>query len=144
MQAPPPEQSAGPGQSGRPLWLGAVLLLALLLATPLAKAQAAEPAHAGDSAAPASFGLAYEGASLDARHAPPSELPHCHHHQAWRPSLGPLPRGETPDSAPEPPGLTTQFVGPPPHRTSPLGHAHPGPDARSSVPLYLLTQRFRS
>ncbi len=138
------EQSTTPGRSGLSVWLGAVLILALLLATPLAKADVVQHAHPGDQVAPAGLELAFGEASPDAWLTAPSGLPHCHHDHAWRPASGILPRGETPDSAPEATSPATPIVGPPPHLTSPLGHTHPGPSVRPSAPLYLLTQRFRS
>jgi len=143
MHAQAPEHSARPSQRGFPLWLGAVLLLALLLATPLTKAEVEQLAHPGDQIAPAGLELAFGEASPDAWLTAPSDLPHCHHDHAWRPPSGILPRSEAPDSAPEATIPATHIAGPP-HLTSPLGHAHPGPTVRHSVPLYLLTQRFRS
>ncbi|WP_416138570.1 hypothetical protein ACM26W_19270 [Halomonas sp. HK25] len=74
----------------------------------------------------------------------PADLPHCHHDQAWRPASAVLPRSEAPDATPDPPTMIASVVGPSAHLTSPLGHAYPGPTSRPAIPLYLLTQRFRS
>lgn len=144
MHTQPPETSVRFGQSVLLFWLGAVLIMALLMIVPLNKAPAAELAHLTHQDSPPGHELASGEASSDAWLTTPSDLPHCHHDHAWRPASGMLPRSEAPDSAPEPTGPVTQVVGPPPHLTSPLGHAHPGPTSRHSVPLYLLTQRFRS
>lgn len=140
MHPQSPEQSARSGQRGLLLWFGAVLMLALLLAAPLA----AELAHPGNQVAPASLEIPTGGAPPDVWLSKPSDLPHCHHDHAWRPASGVLPRSEAPDDTPDPPTLIASVVGPSPHLTSPLGHAHPGPPVWHSVPLYLLTQRFRS
>jgi hypothetical protein len=144
MQPQAPEQCAGHGRRGIPLWLAALFVLALLLAAPLAKAHAEEVDHPGNPLAATSLELAIGGASTDAWLTSTPEAPHCHHDHAWRPAPAVLPRSESPDNAPEPTSPMTQLAGPSPHLTSPLGHAHPGPTVRHSAPLYLLTQRFRS
>ena len=134
-----PKQLNRSSPGGLSLWLGAILALALLLAT--SQAQAVALAHPDDPAVTAGLGPVAEAAPLDVRHAS-TDLPHCHHPTAWRPSFGLPSRSESPDSAAEPASPTTQNVGRPVHLTSPLGRA--GPHALPSLPLYLLTQRFRS
>ena len=142
MQPQAPGQSAAPRQGGLPLWRGVVLILVVLLLALMARAQAAEPAHPVDPPVPGlelAPGEAAPGAWLSAL----SDLPHCHHDNAWRPASGVLPRSEASDATPDP-SPPIAAAGPSVHLTSPLGHAHPGPTSRHSVPLYLLTQRFRS
>lgn len=138
------EQSTTPGRSGLSVWLGAVLILALLLATPLAKADVVQHAHPGDQVAPAGLELAFGEAASEAWLSTAPDLPHCHHDHAWRPASGVLPRSESPDATPDPSPLIASVAGPSVHLTSALGHPLPGPASPHTVPLYLLTQRFRS
>lgn len=138
------EQSTTPGRSGLSVWLGAVLILALLLATPLAKADVVQHAHPGDQVAPAGLELAFGEASPDAWLTSPPAGPHCHHDHAWRSVSGVLPRSEAPDVTPDPWPPIVPAAGPSIHLTSALGQTLPGPASPHVVPLYLLTQRFRS
>jgi hypothetical protein len=114
--------------------LGVLLMvLALLLVAPLASSHAGEPA---DQAAPASLELASGEAS-------PSDLPHCHHgHGARHPAVA-LPRVERQD-------IEFDTLHEPVHSkdsTTPIIASTGAPQALpdpSPVPVYLLTQRFRS
>ena len=130
---------AGSSQGRLPLWLGAVLMLALLLAAPLATAHA-DPA---DHAAAASLELASGEASPDIWRTTPSDLPHCHHGHGTRHPAGALPRGEQQD-------IEIDTLHEPVHSTdstppiiASIGAPRALPDP-SPVPVYLLTQRFRS
>ena len=143
MQPQAPGQSAAPRQGGLPLWLGAVLILALLLVALMARAQTAEPAHPVDPPVPG-LELAFGEAASEAWLSTAPDLPHCHHDHAWRPASGVLPRSESPDATPDPSPLIASVAGPSVHLTSALGHPLPGPASPHTVPLYLLTQRFRS
>ena len=138
------EQSTTPGRSGLSVWLGAVLILALLLVVLMPRAQAVEPALPLELTASAGVELAAGGAAAEAWSSVLPELPHCHHDHAWRPASGILPRGEAPDATPDPSTLNASVAGPSVHLTSALGHALPGHTSRPAVPLYLLTQRLRS
>lgn len=143
MQPQAPGQSAASRQGGLPLWLGAVLILALVLVALMARAQTAEPAHQGDPPVPG-LELAFGEAASEAWLTSPPAGPHCHHDHAWRSVSGVLPRSEAPDVTPDPWTPIVPAAGPSIHLTSALGHALPGHTSRPAVPLYLLTQRFRS
>lgn len=144
MQPQAPEQCAGHGRRGISLWLAALFVLALLLAAPLAKAHAEELDHPGNPVAATSLELATGEASTDAWLTSPPAGPHCHHDHAWRSVSGVLPRSEAPDVTPDPWPPIVPAAGPSIHLTSALGHTLPGPASPHTVPLYLLTQRFRS
>jgi hypothetical protein len=124
---------AGSSQGRLPLWLGAVLMLALLLVAPLASSHAGEPA---DQAAPASLQFASGEAS-------PSDLPHCHHGHGTRHPAGALPRVERQDIDVNMPPVSCRSLDPTPSIIASTGAPHALPDP-SPVPVYLLTQRFRS
>ncbi|AXY41018.1 hypothetical protein D1793_01765 [Halomonas sp. JS92-SW72] len=143
MQPQAPGQRTAPRQGGLPLWLGAVLILALLQVALMARAQTTEPVHPVDPPVPG-LELALGEAASKAWLSTPSELPHCHHEHAWRPTTGVLPRSEAPDATPDPSPPIASVAGPSVHLTSALDHILPGPASPHTVPLYLLTQRFRS
>jgi|SRR5690554_4436411 len=144
MQPQAPEQCAGDGQRAHPLWLAALLVLALLLVVLMPRAQAVEPALPLELTASAGVELATGEASTDAWLTSPPAGPHCHHDHAWRSVSGVLPRSEAPDVTPDPWPPIVPAAGPFIHLTSALGHPLPGPASPHTVPLYLLTQRFRS
>lgn len=146
MCLPTPGNSARSGPYGLPLWLGMALMLALLMFMSASQAHAHPWALPGPADHPtqADQALAAEATPPLHQHASPAEHPHCHHDHAWRPASGVLPRSEAPDATSDPAALLASLVGPSVHRTAALGHALPGLSSRPAVPLYLLTQRFRS
>lgn len=137
-----PEQKARPGQIALPLWMGVVLALLLLIASPLANAHAVTLADPANQAASTSLELPYTETSLTQGLASPSEVPHCHHGHGTRHLVVALPRVEQHD-------IECDSLHEPVHRTdstppiiASTGPPHALPDP-SPVPVYLLTQRFR-
>lgn len=146
MCLPTPGNSARSGPCGLPLWLGMALMLVLLMIVSASQAHAQPWALPGpaDHQTQADRALAVDATPSERHHAAPTEHPHCHHEHAWRPTAGVLPRSEAPDATPDSPALIASLAGPSVHQTAALGRALPGLTSRPAVPLYLLTQRFRS
>ncbi|WP_444984918.1 hypothetical protein [Halomonas mongoliensis] len=122
------------------------LMLVLLMIVSASQAHAQPWALPGpaDHQTQADRALAVDATPSERHHAAPTEHPHCHHEHAWRPTAGVLPRSEAPDATPDSPALIASLAGPSVHQTAALGRALPGLTSRPAVPLYLLTQRFRS
>lgn len=139
------QERAGPSQRESPLWLFAVLMLALVLAASLTKAQAAEltyPVYPANQAASTSHELTPGDVSSGIWRATPSDLPHCHHGHGHHFVVA-LPRVEQQD-------IEFDTLHEPVHRTdstppiiASTGSPHALPDP-SPVSVYLLTQRFRT
>ena len=148
MCLPIPSDGARSGPYGLPLWLGMALMLALLMVVSASQANAHPEALSGSADHPiqADRPLALDATPSPSahQHAAPTEHPHCHHGQDWRPTTGVLPRSEAPDAAPDPLAFIASLVGPSVHQTAAFGRVLPGLTSRPAVPLYLLTQRFRS
>lgn len=75
--------------------------------------------------------------------APSDQGPHCHHGHGLAANDRPLPRAERRDVDPDPPLPEDRALCAPPAPLATSGQPSTGP-VTSPVPLYLLTERFRS
>lgn len=140
MQPQAPEQSAIPDQSGLPLWLGALLLLLVLLVPHSANAHEGTFAN---SAISTSLEFSSPEASPASWLTTPPDMPHCHHGYAARQIVGGLPRVAPQDSEDETVHHSLRDTDTPPRNLTQCGVPRP-PTLSSAIPVYLLTQRFRS
>lgn len=109
--------------------LGVLLMvLGLLLATPTAFGQGP---HVPQTTAPSAM-----------QTVSPAELPHCHHGHGWRVHLDTALRTSPAEPDGEAPPSTRDATNEPPPVAATVIPRVNGPAPR--VPLYLLTQRFRS